>query len=60
MLESGKNIKELIKAKKKSKAETRKRTAYMRISRKPKVKGKRSPAAIRRRDGQSPNANWLK
>jgi len=37
MLELGKNIKELIGAKRK-KAETRKRTTYLRISRKLKVK----------------------
>ena len=53
MLEWGKNIKELVGAKRK-KAETRKRTTYQRISRKLKVKGKRSLAAIRRSDGQSP------
>jgi len=60
MLELGKNINELIEAKKKQKAETRKRTAYMRISRKLKVKGKRSLATIRRGDGQSPNTVKLK
>jgi hypothetical protein len=60
MLESGKNIKELIKRKKKQKAETRQRTTYMRISRKPKVKCKRSLAAIRRDDGQPPNTVKLK
>jgi hypothetical protein len=48
MLEFGNNIKELIEAKKK--AETRKRTAYLRISRKLKVKGERSLATIRRGD----------
>jgi hypothetical protein len=53
MLELGKNIKELIGAKKKTKAETRKRTTYLMISRKLKVKGKRSLAAIRRSDERS-------
>ena len=44
MLELGKDIKELIGAEKekKKKAETRKRTTYLMISRKLKVKGKRS------------------
>ena len=62
MLELGKNIKELIEAKKKKrqKAETLKRTAYRRISRKLKVKCKRGLAAIRRGDGQSPNTVKLK
>ncbi len=52
MLELGKDIKELIEAKKKQKAETRKRTAHMRIGRKPKVKCERSLAEIRRSDDQ--------
>ena len=61
MLELGKEIEELIGAKKKvAKTETRKRTTYTRIGRKPKVKCKRSLAAIRRRDGQSPNTVKLK
>jgi hypothetical protein len=49
MLELGNVIRELIEAKRKSKAETRKRTAYPMISRKLKVKGKRSLAEIRRK-----------
>lgn len=57
MLELGKYIKELIEAKKKKqKAETRKRTAHRRISRKLKVKCERSLAEIRRNDGQTLNA----
>jgi hypothetical protein len=47
-------IKETIEAKKKKKiAETRKRTAYRRIGRKPKVKCKRSIAEIRKTDRQA-------
>ena len=44
----GNNIKELVEAK--NKAETRKRTAYLRIGRKLKVEGERSLATIRRSD----------
>lgn len=58
MLELGKIISELIEAKKK--AETRKRTTCQRISRKLKVKGKRSLAAIRRNDGTTLNTVKLK
>ena len=56
MLELGNNIRELIEAKKKekSKAETHKRTTYLMISRKLKVKGKRSLAEIRRKDEMFP------
>jgi hypothetical protein len=61
MLELGENIKELIEAKKKNrKPKHFKRTTYRRISRKLKVKCKRSLAAIRRDDGQSPNTVKLK
>ena len=59
MLELGRDIEELIGAKGK-KAETLKRTTCQRISRKLKVKGKRSLAAIRRDDGQSPNTEKLR
>jgi hypothetical protein len=51
MLELERHIKELIGAKRKQKAETRKRTTYLMISRKLKVEGKRSLAEIRRNDG---------
>ena len=48
MLELGTTLKNLSKRKKK--AETRKRTAYLRIGRKLKVEGERSLATIRRSD----------
>jgi hypothetical protein len=56
----GINIKRTYEAKKKRKAETRKRTACKRIGRKPKVKYKRCLAEIRREDVKSGNVNQLK
>jgi hypothetical protein len=53
MLELGTALKNLLKRKKKKKAETRKRTAYRRIGPEAQQQSRRSLATIRRNDVMS-------
>jgi hypothetical protein len=60
MLELGKIIRELIEAKKKKESRNTLENCLPEDKPEAESKCKRSLATIRRRDGQSLNANWLK